>query len=218
MNLEIVFEDGSKKFFQCVKSFNMTEEIGINEVCNAFGVAQSPTEGKLFKVNPLEMDRSKFKEPMSDSSQEETRQIILRAFAEVDKNPAKYGYAFYTMIPEKKWDGPQTGEWLEMYATDLIGSMTDWESLMTDWFDQSLEWAQRICNGESWESICNNADTAKWRRLIKISSRAYLAVGGSSAKKLNWPATDIFWSEFYRTDKIKDIVPSIALKKVVNPK
>jgi len=135
-------------------------------------VAQTPTEGKLFKVNPLGIDRSKFKKPRSDERQEWTRQTILNALYRVDKCPEKYASAFYTMIPEKKWNGNKTGPELEAYANDLGGQIADW-------VEQSLEWAQRITNGESWETICNNPDTAKWFRVIRCDDVYYRLVGGS---------------------------------------
>ena len=67
MELEIVFKDGRTS-----------------------DVAHTPTEGKIFEVNPLEIDRSKFEKPMRDQKQEWRRQTIQEAFAEVDKNPEKY--------------------------------------------------------------------------------------------------------------------------------
>ena len=94
MKLEIVFKDGRKETFDSVASFNVTEEKTANEECHASDVAQSPTEGKLFEVNPLGIDRSKFEKSMSDKRQEWTRQIIQEAFAEVDKYHEKYDLQF----------------------------------------------------------------------------------------------------------------------------
>ena len=128
----------------------------------------------VFAVKPLEIDRRKFRNSMSDRKQERTRQIIQDAFYAVDKCPKKYSAPFYTMIPKKNWKGDKTVEQLKAYANDLGGSMADW-------VEQALEWAQRISNGESWETICNNADTAHWYRLIEwMYNGGVTRVGGSS--------------------------------------
>ena len=182
MKLEIVFKDGRKETFDSIASFNVTEEQITNEEDHTSDVAQTPTEGKIFEVNPLEIDRSKFEKPMSDQNQEWTRQIIQEAFAEVDKNPEKYALPFYTLIPKKKWSGYKTVAELKAYANDLGG-------LMADWVQQALEWAQRLLNGESWEAICNNADTANWYRMILWKNGYYRLVGGSRRRDNNYPAS-----------------------------
>lgn len=51
---------------------------------------------------------------------------------------------------------------------------------MADWVEQALEWAQRIHNGETWESICNEPDTAKYYRLIIWKSGFAKIIGGCS--------------------------------------
>jgi len=206
MKLEIVFKDGRKETFDCVASFNVTEEQTVNEECNEFDVAQTPTEGKLFEVNPLRIDRSNFEKPMRDQRQEGTRQIIQEAFAEVDKHPEKYASAFYTLIPEEKWDGYKTVEELKAYANDLGG-------LMADWVEQALEWAQRIFNGESWETICNNADTADWYRLIRWKNGYYRRVGGSRDNYDCVPASVVGDHDYYSYDIFFSTVPLIVLKK-----
>ena len=66
MKLEIVFKDGRKETFDGVVSFNVTEEQITKEECHASDLAQTPSEGKLFEVNPLGIDRSKFEKPMSN--------------------------------------------------------------------------------------------------------------------------------------------------------
>ena len=58
MKLEIVFKDGRKETFDSIASFNVTEEQITNEEDHTSDVAQTPTEGKLFEVNPLEIDRN----------------------------------------------------------------------------------------------------------------------------------------------------------------
>ena len=183
MKLEIVFKDGK-----------------------VFDIAQTPTEGKLFEVNPLGIDRIKFEKPISNPQQERTRQIIQEAFAEVDKHPEKYVSAFYTLRPKKKWNGGKTAKKLEAYAEDLGGQMADW-------VEQALEWAQRIFNGESWEAICNNADTAKWYRLICWKDGYYRLVGGSRFFSNDIPASDVFSFVYSSNDGVYSTVPLVVLKK-----
>lgn len=206
MKLEIVFEDGRKETFDGVASFNVTEEQITKEERHAYDVAQIPTEGKLFEVNPLGIDRSKFEKPMSDKMQEWTRQIIQEAFTEFDKHPEKYASEFYTLIPEKKWQGYKTVAELKEYAKDLGGQTADW-------VEQALEWAQRIFNGESWEAICNNADTAKWYRLIRWKNVYYRLVGGSRNYGDVYPASYVFDCGYSSKNRILRTVPLVVLKK-----
>lgn len=187
MKFEIVFEDGSQK------SFN-------------YDVAQTPTEGKLFEVNPAGIDRSKFEKPMRNRQQEWTRQIIQEAFAEVDKHPKKYASAFYTLMPEKKWYDYKIVAELKAYANYLGGQMADW-------VEQALEWAQRLFNGESWEAICNNADTANWYRMIVWENGYARLVGGSRNCFDSSPASDVSDYDFYSDNSIVLTVPLVVLKK-----
>ena len=202
MKLEIVFKDGRKETFDGVVSFNEITK----EECHASDLAQTPSEGKLFEVNPLGIDRSKFEKPMSNRKQEWTRQIIQKAFAEVDKHPEKYASAFYTLMPEKKWNGYKTVAELNAYANDLDGQMADW-------VEQALEWAQRLFNGESWETICNNADTANWYRVILWKNGCYRLVGGSRNYNVLNPASDVFDYDYGPFNCIYDTVPLVVLKK-----
>lgn len=195
MKMEIVFKDGRKETFDGVVSFKVT-----------YDVAQTPTEGKLFEVNPLGIDRSKFEKPMSDQQQEWTRQIIQEAFNEVDKNPEKYASAFYTLMPEKKWQGHKTVAKLKEYAKDLGGQTADW-------VEQALEWAQRIFNGESWEAICNNTDTAKWYRLISWKNGYCRLVGGSRNNYDIYPASYVGDYDYFSNFRVNYTVPLVVLKK-----
>ena len=206
MKLEIVFKDGRKETFDGVVSFNVTEEQITKKECHASDLAQTPSEGKLFEVNPLGIDRSKFEKPMSNRQQEWTRQIIQEAFAEVDKHPEKYASAFYTLMPEKKWNDYKTVAELKAYANDLDGQMADW-------VEQALEWAQRLFNGESWETICNNADTANWYRVILWKNGCYRLVGGSRYNFDYCPASDVDYYDYFSFGSIYCTVPVVVLKK-----
>lgn len=208
MKLEIVFKDGRKETFDGVVRFNVTEEQKTNEECHATDVAQilteGVTEGKPFKVNPLKIDRSKFEKPMRDQRQEWTRQIIQEAFAEVDKHPEKYASAFYTLMPEKKWNGYKTVAELKEYAKDLGGHMADW-------VEQALEWAQRLFNGESWKAICNNADTANWYRMIIWKNGYSRLVGGSVVSSSISPASNVFINGYDVNSSLSRTVPLVVL-------
>ena len=206
MKLEIVFKDGRKETFDGVVSFNVTEEQIIKEEYNPFDVAQTPSEGKLFEVNPLEIDRSKFEKPMSNLQQEWTRKKIQEAFAEVDKHPEKYASEFYTLMPKKKWNGHKTIAWIEAYANDLNGQMADW-------VEQALEWAQRLFNGESWETVCNYADTANWYRVIRWKNGYYRLVGGSRNYCDGIPASGVDGSGHDSSCAVSCAVPLVVIKK-----
>lgn len=206
MKLEVVFKDGRKETFDGVASFNVTEEKTANEECHAYDVEHTPTEGKLFEVNPLRIDRSKFKMSMRGRKKEWTRQIIQEAFAEVDKYPEKYASAFYTLIPAKKWNGFKTVAELNQMACRLGDHNADW-------VEQALEWAQRICNGETWEDICNNADTAKWYRMILWKNGYYHLVGGSRDYNNVDPASHVDGYGYSSNRSIAYTVPLVVLKK-----
>lgn len=103
MNLEIVFKDGRKESFDNVDSFNTVDGPTILKVFNAYEVAKTPSDEKLFEVNPLEIDRRYFREQRKNLLQENTRQVILKAFEEFDKYPGRYYSSFYTLIPKKRW-------------------------------------------------------------------------------------------------------------------
>lgn len=134
-------------------------------------VLKVPTEDQWFEVNHQVINQSLFQEKREDGMQEETRKLILDAFAEVKNSPEKYGRKFKTMMPKKTWNS-KTVEELKQLACELGDHNADW-------VEQALEWAQRICNGESWEDVCNNADTSNWYRLVVWKNGYGRLVGGS---------------------------------------
>lgn len=167
-------------------------------------VVRVPTEGKCFEVNPMGIDRSLFQEKRSDRRQEQTRQYILEAFAEVDKHPEKYAKPFKTLIPEKTWDGYKTVRELKQYAKELGGHHGNKT-------EQALEWAQRLSNGETWEAICNDRDTAKWYRLVDWENGYARLVGGSRDDDGDFPATDVVSSICYDGSNFYITVPFVVL-------
>lgn len=168
-------------------------------------VAQVPTEDQWFEVNPQTINQSLFKKKRKDERQERTRKLILEAFAEVKSSPEKYGRKFKTMMPKKTWTSKTVAE-LKAYANDLDGQMADW-------VEQALEWAQRLFNGESWETICNNADTANWYRVILWKNGCYRLVGGSRNNFNRDPASDVFVYDYDSGNRIYSTVPLVVLKK-----
>ena len=139
-------------------------------------VVQKPTEGEWFMVDPNSINQNLFQKKRNDSRQEKTRKIILEAFIEVKNNPKKYAKPFKIMMPKKTWLNKEIKELIELAEKD--------GNHIADWVEQALEWAQRISNGESWEAICNNPDTAKWYRLVIWKNGKYKIVGGSSERPL----------------------------------
>ena len=168
-------------------------------------VAQVPTEDQWFEVNPQTINQSLFKKKRKDERQERTRKLILEAFAEVKSSPEKYGRKFKTMMPKKTWTSKTVAE-LKQLACEFGNHNADW-------VEQALEWAQRICNGESWEAVCNNADTANWYRLVVWKNGYAQLVGGSRDVNCSCPASDVYDDDFNSNCRINDTVPLVVLKK-----
>lgn len=147
---------------------------------------RGPQEGVPFEVNPNGIDQSPFQVKRKDSKQEAMRQLILEAFTRKDENPEKYGKPFKTLMPAKTWEWKTVGELKEL-ATKLGDHVADW-------VEQALEWAQRIQNGETWEAICNEPDTAKWYRLVQWKNGYYRLVGGSHLGGDYCPAFDVSYN------------------------
>ena len=187
MKVTLQLNDGREITFEEVKNISILEEHFKSKKfevkSNATEVAQVPTEGKWFRVDPLAIDQNLFKEKREDSRQEATRQYILQAFEEMKKN-SKYARPFKTMIPEKTWERKTVKE-----LKELAKSLGDHNA---DWVEQALEWAQRIANGESWEDICNKKDTANWYRLV-VWKNGYARLVGGSQEDCNYhPASTVF--------------------------
>lgn len=166
-------------------------------------VAQVPTEDQWFEVNPQTINQSLFKKKRKDERQERTRKLILEAFAEVKSSPEKYGRKFKTMMPKKTWTSKTVAE-LKQLACEFGNHNADW-------VEQALEWAQRICNGESWEAVCNNADTANWYRLVVWKNGYARLVGGSRHNSDYYPASDVYNYDYYFGDGFNSTVPLVVL-------
>lgn len=133
---------------------------------------QKPTEGEWFEVKPQDINQKLFRRKRKNEEQERVRKIIIEAFVEMKENPEEYGRSFKTMMPEKTWDSKTVFELKKMACQ--LGDHN------ANWVEQALEWAQRIANGESWEAICDDVDTANWYRLVVWKYGYTRRVGGSS--------------------------------------
>lgn len=163
---------------------------------------QIPTENEWFEVDPRAIDQSIFHNKVQGALQERTRNRILEALTEMNRNPHKYGKKFKTMMPKKTWDSKTVEELKEM-ACELGDHIADK-------VEQALEWAQRITNGETWEQICNLPDTANWHRLIKWEKGYARRSGGARLVNQNVPATVIGSINFYFNEKLDDTVPLVV--------
>ena len=166
-------------------------------------VAQKPTEDAWFEVKPQAIDQKLFEKKRNNNRQETTRQLILEAFAEMKNNPEKYGKNFKTMMPKKTWSS-KTGAQLKEIASNLGDHNANW-------VEQALEWAQRIANGESWEAICNDKDTANWYRLVVWKNGYARLVGGSVNNISNNPASNVNNFNFNEYSNLIYAVPLVVL-------
>lgn len=165
-------------------------------------LALPPTENKWFQVNPQTIDQELFKDKRQDLKQEQTRQLIVEAFVEVANNPVRYCRTFYTMMPKKKWLSKTVAELKKMACR--LGDHN------ADWVEQALEWAQRIANGDSWEAICNNDDTANWYRIVVWKNGYARLIGGSANSYTVFPASQIGNYNHYDDSSLVDTVPSVV--------
>ena len=166
-------------------------------------VAQKPTEDEWFEVKPQAIDQKLFRKKRENKKQENTRKLILEAFVEMKANPEKYRKNFKTMMPKKTWLSKTVAELKEMACK--LGDHN------ADWVEQALEWAQRIANGESWETICNDKDTANWYRLVVWKNGYTRLIGGSVYDDDSSPASDVFSNNYIGNFNLGSTVPLVVL-------
>lgn len=186
------------------QSTEVTQKANEEKSRSTFEVAETPTEGKCFEVNPISINQNLFQKKGKDARQEATRQLILEAFDEWKANPTRYAKSFKTMIPIKTWERGKTVSELKEIACSLGDHMADW-------VEQALEWAQRIANGETWEAICNDPDTAKLYRLIVWKNGYHKLVGGASEQHDDNPASDVSLYDYHSNSRLYYSVPSVVL-------
>ena len=178
---------------------------------------EKTTERKWFNVNPLDIDSSLFTQKREDEKQEATRILILEALGEVRRQPNRYAKPFKTMIPKKTWTTKNGSELIKL--SKQLGHH------MANWVEQALEWAQRIQNGESWITLCNEPDTAKCYRLVIWKDGYGREIGGSYGKKhciafsiggtgktsiCNAPASNVNSFQFSSNDQFDTTVPLVV--------
>lgn len=198
--------DGREMTFFKVENIAIDEETISNETTEeevTAKVAQRPTEEEWFEVKPQDIDQKLFEKKREDPKQEQTRQLILEAFAEMKKYSVIYGRNFKTMMPKKTWSVKTDRQLKEMASKrgDHIAN----------WVEQAFEWAQRIANGETWESICNDADTANWYRLVVWTDSYARLVGGSVNDSNVVPASNVGDYNFSDGDYLSCLVPLVVL-------
>ena len=164
-------------------------------------VGTSILDGEWFEVKPQSINQELFQNKRKNKLQEQTRRYILKAFEEMNKNPRRYGGNFKTMMPRKSW-GCKTVRELKKVASTL-GERT------ADFTEQCLEWAQRISNGESWEVLCNQPDTANWFRMVELYS-SVTSIGGSAVLGFSTPACDV--SESKNDDYVMSYTVPLVIK------
>lgn len=174
----------------------------IQEVTTTAKVTQKPTEGVWFEVKPQDIDQKLFEKKREDYWQEETRKSILEAFAKMKENPEKYGKNFKTMMPQKTSSLKTCKQFIEM-----AGELGDH---IADGVEQALEWAQRITNGESWQSICNEKDEANWYRLVLWKYGMASIVGGSVCRDSDFSASWHYPLFSHELDFLEYAVPLIV--------
>ena len=133
-------------------------------------VIAKPIEGVWFEVNPNSINQKLFQEERDDIFQEDTRKEILKAFDILKLNPEQ-NKPFETLMPTKSWESKTLRGF-----RDLAKCFGERMATKVEYF---LELAQRISNGESWEAICNEPDTANWLRVVEFSAEEGCFCGGS---------------------------------------
>lgn len=162
---------GRKRTFTEQELIAILEKYFSSEAAEQSNVAQKPTEDEWFDVKPHSMDQKLFEKEREDDKQEQTRKSILEAFEAMKKYPRKYGENFKTMVPKK------TRQLITLKGLKEIAEQKG--DHIADEVEQALEWAQRIVNGESWETICNDIDNSNCNRAIICRDGRARTVGRS---------------------------------------
>ena len=169
---------------------------------NDGGIVLRPIEGVWFKVDPTSVNKELFMSKRNNISQEATRQFILDAFYEMEKYPERYERTFYTLVPKNLRSGRTIKE--------LKTCTGMYNGCMANWIEQSLEWAQRISDGETWEDICIKHDTMTWYRLVEWKGGAIRFVGGASTSFIKCSATKVGTTNWTLNDMVYHAVPLIV--------
>ena len=204
--ITLLLSDGRKMTFSTEELVAIVEEhLSIKAIKQTITskIAQKPTENEWFEVKPQSINQKLFKEKRKDPKQEKTRQLILEAFSQMENNPRKYGKDFKTLMPKNSWGSKKTVTELKHLAC-MLGDHN------ADWVELALEWAQRISNGETWESICNNIDPSQCFRIIVWKDGYCRLTGGSMLFKGYAPVSIISDYSLYDTTALSLTVPLVV--------
>ena len=168
---------------------------------NGREISHTPTENQWFEVNPLAIEKKFFEEKKKDWRQESVRQLILMAFEELSNN-TKYQRKFKTFMPKKTWVSKSVPELIQM--SHELGDHN------IDITEQAFEWAQRISNGETWESVCRcNNFISSYYRLVIFKDGSERLVGASHDCDTNFPKSDVDFS-FPSEKNADEIIPLVV--------
>lgn len=164
---------------------------------------KGPKEGEWFKVNPASIDQRLFENERTDERQEHLRFYIQRSFDYLKGNPEN-NKAFKTFIPSRDKDH---------YSNPKASKLKNFASQIGDhmgyWWEWALMLAQRIANGESWESLCNVPDTANWYLLVEFPMHSKI-VGGSIRSYYNPSPSNINSYAYWDSDIVESAVPLVV--------
>lgn len=159
-------------------------------------------KSKIYEVNPMSIDKKEFEKERQDKRQEVVRQIIIKALYIVKEEPDKYGRKFKTLVPEEEVGFKSVKYFVE--RSTQIGDH------MANWVEQALEWAQKIINGASWESICNEQDMSKYARLVIWNNSQVKIVGGSCKSSKEYTPSSVSSFCCGETLVLDDVVPLVV--------
>ena len=162
-------EDIKIKVFGIEQSYTLDEISAILEEHRemkgtTYGLREKIMIGRWFRVTPATINQKLFQEKRENWYQEEFRQRILEVFKDFKRYPERLR-PFKTIVPFE--EGAWSAEGLDAIADKYDGHVANW-------YEQELEWAQRISNGESWEEVCNEMGGPRKICYIVRSSKHYL--------------------------------------------
>jgi hypothetical protein len=207
MRIELMFTDGrSNTVVKNVAAFYVSEDEEPDIQRYRYLLTKTPTEEhKLFEVDLNGIDFTLFQDKREDPKQEEARKLILEAKEEFEQQPRLHpNTKFYTMRLRETWyknEIKHVGN-LDKIAKQLGGYVGDWA-------EQALEWAQRISNGENWNTICNYSDNATTYRVVRWKDGNLRVVGGNSKTMVPCPPSHVS-SINYRACRDATIMPFVV--------
>lgn len=132
----------------------------MSEILQTSGRKIVKTPGECFRVEPKKINWKLFEKERKDPQQEALRKLIKEAQGKLEANPERYGRRFETQY---EYFGQ-----VKEYSATLTSKLIKREKLkdIAEISEQAFEIAQKISNGETWESFCNAPDPYEYPRLI----------------------------------------------------